>query len=178
MAKPEIGIRRASAGDENALAVVGAATFLESFIDQITGPDLIQHCQNQHAPEAYLAYLSATDPRYACWLVEYLPTGVPIGYGVTCPPDLPVDGLAGDIELKRIYSFSKFHGSGAGRLISEAADAYGLSLGCTRILLGTYKGNARAIAFYHREGYRQIGTRAFHVGKQVYDDIVMAKPLV
>lgn len=177
MAKPEMGIRRATVGDENALAVVGAATFLESFIDQITGPDLVKHCQTQHAPEAYSNYLTATDPRYACWLVEYLPTGAPIGYGVTCPPELPIETHTHDIELKRIYSFSKFHGSGAGRMLSEAADAHGAALGCDRMLLGTYKDNHRAIAFYKREGYVQVGTRAFHVGDQVYDDIVMAKSL-
>ena len=177
MAKPEIGLRRATLGDENALSVVGAATFLESFIHDIPGPDLVKHCQVQHALEIYRSYLSAEDPRYACWLVEYLHTGAPIGYAVTCPPDLPIDSAADDIELKRIYIFSKFHGSGAGKLLGDAADAHGRALGCKRMLLGTYEGNERAIAFYTREGYTTIGTRQFQVGDRVFDDIVMAKSL-
>jgi len=173
----DLAMRRAGDGDQNALSVVGAATFLESFIEQIPGHDLVRHCQTQHAADIYIGYLTRQDPRYACWLVEYTPTGAPIGYAVTCPPELPVETGAQDIELKRIYVFSKFHGSGAGKHLQQAADNHGRDLGCSRILLGTYEGNARAIAFYRREGYSKIGRRKFQVGNIQFDDIVMAKPL-
>jgi ribosomal protein S18 acetylase RimI-like enzyme len=46
-----------------------------------------------------------------------------------------------------------------------------------RLLLGTYEENRRAIAFYAREGYAQIGTRQFQVGDKLFDDIVMGKTL-
>jgi len=172
-----IQIRKAAPGDEYALGAVGSGTFLESFIEEISGSDLITHCQKQHSVEAYRAFLSASDPRYGCWLAEYAATGAPVGYAVTCPPDLPVPYGPADIELKRIYVFSKYHGSGAGRLLNDQADAHGRALGAPQILLGTYRENRRAIAFYKREGYAQVGTRQFQVGSQTYDDIVMAKNL-
>ncbi len=171
----DIRIRRANPGEENTLSVIGAATFLEAFTFDIKGSALVAHCQSQHSPEVYRAYLEADDPRYACWIAEYAATGAPIGYAVSCPPDLPVDVGENDIELKRIYVFSRFHGTGAGKALNHLIDAHGQSLNCPRILLGTYEENHRAVAFYKREGYVQVGTRQFNVGSEVYDDIVMAK---
>lgn len=168
---------RAGPTDAHALSAIGSATFLESFIEDIPGPDLVKHCHEQHSVQAYRAFLTAHDPRYACWIAEYAKTGAPIGYAVTCLPDLPVETGENDIELKRIYVFSRFHGSGAGRALNDLADAHARSLNCPRILLGTYDENKRAIAFYRREGYVQVGTRRFQVGDQLFDDIVMAKTL-
>jgi ribosomal protein S18 acetylase RimI-like enzyme len=46
-----------------------------------------------------------------------------------------------------------------------------------RLLLGVYAGNTRAIRFYQKQGFEQIGDRRFQVGDRFYDDIVLAKPL-
>ncbi|MEM1036855.1 MAG: GNAT family N-acetyltransferase [Pseudomonadota bacterium] len=174
---PNISIHRAAPGDEHTLGAIGSATFLESFIEDIPGPDLIKHCHTQHSVETYSEYLTKSDPRYACWIASYAKTGAPIGYALTCPPDLPMENTDTDIELKRIYVFSRFHGSGAAKALNDLADAHARNLNCRRILLGTYEDNQRAIAFYHREGYEKIGTRQFQVGDQIFDDIIMAKPL-
>ena len=173
----KISIRKAAPGDEYALGAVGIGTFLESFVEIIPGPDLVAHCHKQHSVEMYRGYLTADDPRYACWIAEYAATGAPIGYAVTCAPDLPVEHDPNDIELKRIYVFSKYHGTGAGRLLNDACDAYGRVLNAPNILLGTYEENHRAIVFYKREGYAKIGDRQFQVGDKLFDDIVMAKVL-
>ncbi len=59
----------------------------------------------------------------------------------------------------------------------EAAIADALSLGATRLLLGTHAGNLRAIAFYRRNGFVDAGTRTFQVGSQTCCDLIFAKPL-
>lgn len=153
------------------------ATFLESYTELIPGPDMLMHCQTQHSARAYADYLNSTDPRHACWLAEYAATGAPIGYATTCPPDLPVPLQDGDVELKRIYVLSRFHGSGAGKRLSDTVMAFARGLQAPRLLLGTYQDNQRAVAFYKREGFTQIGTRQFQVGHQVFDDIVMGMAL-
>jgi len=121
--------------------------------------------------------LENPDPRFACWLAEYTETGSPIGYATTCAPDLPVGLHDGDVELKRIYVFSRFHGSGAGKRLNDAVTKHAIALTAPRLLLGTYQENHRAVAFYKREGFEQIGARKFKVGDQLFDDIVMAKAL-
>jgi ribosomal protein S18 acetylase RimI-like enzyme len=49
--------------------------------------------------------------------------------------------------------------------------------GAARLLLGVYGQNAAAIGFYQRLGYRQVGTRRFQVGANLYDDVILALPL-
>lgn len=169
-----ITIRPAVSGDEQALGLVGAATFLESYTQQIPGADLVAHCQNEHAPGIYKSYISSNNPFSACWLAEYSGTKAPIGYAVTSPvDDTIVAGQPDDIELKRIYVFSKYHGTGTGRELMMGALAHGREAGAKRMLLGTYDQNHRAVAFYERAGFEKVGERKFQVGNQIFNDIVM-----
>ena len=95
-------------------------------------------------------------------------------------PSIPaptVGGQPGDIELKRIYVFSKYHGTGTGRDLMTRALQHAREVGAKRMLLGTYDQNHRAVAFYKREGYALVGTRQFQVGDRLFDDVIMAKPL-
>lgn len=171
----EITLRRARPEDTERLAHIGAATFLESYVELIEVNSMMSHCTHQHSREVYTNYLS--NPACAVWLAEYAATGAPIGYAVNCPPDLPIPLQPGDVELKRIYVLSRFHGSGAGPRLMQAAIDDARQRGAPRLLLGTYQDNNRAIAFYRKAGFALAGTRQFQVGDQVYDDIVLAKPL-
>ncbi|GAA0737006.1 GNAT family N-acetyltransferase [Sphingomonas japonica] len=165
-------LRRAAADDIDRLAVVGAATFLDAFAGVIDGDAVVAHCLGQHDAATYRALLAKRDA--AAWLAEI--GGAPVGYSLLCPPDLP-GAQAGDIELKRIYALSRFQGSGIGAALLAPAAAHARNGSAARLLLGVYQGNARAIAFYRREGFAVIGTRSFAVGSATYQDWVMALPL-
>jgi diamine N-acetyltransferase len=184
-------LRRATPDDAVALALVGAATFLEAFTWMLPGADIIAHCEKNHTPEAYRAYLAQPDTRIT--LAVAATGGAPIGYAMLTAPDLPsFDVLPGDIELKRIYLFSRFRSSrtpvldASGRPIAglrvaqalmDAAIADGHALNKSRLLLGTHEGNERAIAFYRRNGFTEAGTRTFQVGSQRCCDLIFARPL-
>ena len=60
-----LSLRRAGPGEELARALVGAATFLDAYIHDIPGPDLIPHCTRQHSRAAYRDFLTESDPRWA-----------------------------------------------------------------------------------------------------------------
>lgn len=172
---PEFRIRRAGAADAEALSHIGAATFLESYTEIIDGPDMVAHCTRQHSCAVYGAYLA--DPAAAVWIAEFGATGAPVGYAVNCLPDLPIALQDGDLELKRIYAFSRFHGAGIGQALMLASLEDARRRGAPRLLLGTYQDNHRAVAFYTRHGFTFAGTRQFQVGTRLFDDIVMSKPL-
>ncbi len=173
MLKSEVTIRSAELGDEHALALVGAATFLETFAGVLGGRDIISHCSSAHTIEKYGSWLK--DSRCALWLVEHSPDGAPIGYCVLSPSDLPVpDPSPNDVELKRIYVLSKFRGAGIGRHLVERVRDRARETGACRLLLGVYAHNRDARAFYERVGFVQVGTRKFVVGERAYDDVVMA----
>lgn len=164
-------IREAGEGDASALALVGAATFLETFAAILDGDAIIAHCAAQHSDAAYRAYFAAGA---RAWIAEAQPGGAPVGFALIGAPDLAV-ARDGDIELKRIYSLSRFHGSGMGAALMEQAVA--AASDHRRLLLGVYAHNVRALAFYRKQGFADIGTRQFNVGGKLYDDLVLARPL-
>lgn len=163
-------IRPAGPGDAAALSLIGGATFLESFADMIDGKAIVEHCARQHSVQAYQAYF---DKGARIWIAE-TQTGASIGYAMLTDPDLP-GATAGDVELKRIYLLSRFHGGGLGAALLQTAIAG--SAGFARLVLGAARDNARANAFYRKHGFSQINERQFDVGGVLYDDVVLARPL-
>jgi ribosomal protein S18 acetylase RimI-like enzyme len=191
-----VTLRRATIADASALALAGAATFLEAFTWMLPGPDIILHAANNHNVAAYENYLA--DPNTRITLALSSPAtdfsdqpGAPVGYALLTTPDLPtLDVRPSDIELKRIYLFSRFRSvpvlDPAGQPIPnlrpaqalmDAAIADARSLHRTRLLLGTHANNLRAIAFYRRNRFTEVGSRTFQVGTQVCYDLIFAKPL-
>lgn len=168
-------LRRAVAHDVDRLALVGAATFLETFAGILDGDAIVAHCQKEHSPAAYRRYL---DDGGQAWLVEAAIGGAPVGFALVGNPNLPGASSDGtDLELKRIYTLSRFHGGGVGGALMQEAVSHAERAGFRRLLLGVYIGNARARAFYARMGFSQIGERTFRVGDRDYDDVVLARPL-
>jgi diamine N-acetyltransferase len=169
----EIVLRTCVPGDEEALALVGAATFLETFAGLLTGPDILAHCRVQHAASQYAAWLA--DAKYRLCLAEL--QGAPVGFTVLSPPDLPVAVTQDDIELKRIYLLHRFQGDGLGRALLEWSAAQARELGKRRLLLGVKADNTAALAFYDRVGFVRIGERKFLVGTMLCDDYILSLAL-
>ncbi|MFD2134552.1 GNAT family N-acetyltransferase [Novosphingobium resinovorum] len=163
-------LRPAGPDDADALALVGAATFLESFAGLIDG-GLVAHCAKQHSADAYRAYFAKGAK---AWLAEIEPGGAPVGYALLCEPEIE-HAQPGDIELKRIYLLSRFQGSPIASSLMQAVIAE--AAGATRLLLGVKDDNHRAFSFYAKHGFETIGTRRFDVGGKTYDDFVLARPL-
>jgi diamine N-acetyltransferase len=167
-------IRRATPEDAPALSLLASATFLETFVDTRIGSDIVTHCALNNRAESFARW--AANPAGAV-LLATSGTDAPLGYAVLVVPDLPVEPGPADIELKRLYALSRTHGSGLGRELLVESVAAARGLGRTRMLLGTAPWNARACAFYEREGFVRIGERQFRVGDSIVDDVVYARDL-
>ncbi len=187
-----VRLRRATAEDADALALVGAATFLEAFTWMLPGEDILAHCTTSHSAESYRAAFAKPDTRIT--LAVTARGGSPIGYAMLAAPDLPSFPLQpGDIELKRIYLLSRFRSRqrtpvldeagrpqpelSPGQALMNAAITDAQSMQFKRLLLGTHENNQRAIAFYLRNGFAKAGTRTFQVGSQCCCDLIFARPL-
>jgi diamine N-acetyltransferase len=187
-----VKLRRATANDAPALALVGATTFLEAYTWMIPGADIIAYCAKHHTADAYRAALDKPSTRIT--LAETAVGQSPVGYAMLTEPDLPSFAVhPGDTELKRIYLLSRFRSRryapvldatghpqpdlSAGQALMNAAIADAESMRCSRLLLGTNANNQRAIAFYRRNGFVEAGTRTFQVGSQCCCDIIFARAL-
>jgi len=162
-------------GDETALAVIGAASFLESYAGVVDGAAIVRHCAERQTPAVYAAALA--DPAQALWMCEMAPGAAPVGYLHLTAPDLPIHTRPSDLEIKRIYVLSKLQRAGLGRRLLQLAEDHARANGAERLVLGVYKGNAKALSFYDRVGFTRIGERDFDVGGAIDSDWVLAKPL-
>jgi ribosomal protein S18 acetylase RimI-like enzyme len=169
-------VREAGLGDEHRLALVGAATFLESYAGVLPGDDIISHCATKHSPAVYEDWLLGGEARI--WLAEAEDGRAPVGYAVMTPPDVPLPGAGpSDAEIRRIYVLHRFHKEKVGWTLMRTALDAARRTGKTRMLVGVYGRNDRAIAFYERVGFGIVGERKFQVGATLYDDLILGRPL-
>ena len=172
----DIQVRRCTTLDADALALIGKASFLETFAGVLGGSDIVTHCASAHCAALYGRWLG--DAAYQLWIAEIAPGQAPIGFMVVAPADLPVpDSSSKDLEIKRIYILSKFHGGGIGKQFIAEAVRHARERRIERLLLGVYAKNATAIGFYERSGFGKLGTRKFNVGGHDYDDHIMGMSL-
>lgn len=168
-------LRRATAADAPAVAMVAAASFLETFAGILPGEDIVAHCTRNSSIAKFAGW--ADDPAGVVTLAEHPDGHAPVGFTLLTTPDLPVAPIEGDVELRRIYALSITRGTGLGNRLMGQALADARALGARRVLLGVLGTNVRARAFYEREGFALAGERRFNVGAGWYDDVIYARAL-
>lgn len=176
MTDNDIRVRIAELADAPTLSLVAGATFLETFADIIPGPDIVAHVAVNNSAEKFWGWIGDGGSRV--WIAGLASTHAPIGYAVLTAPDLPaIPTNADDVELKRIYILSRYHGGGLAGRMMEAVVAEAQATGKARLLLGVYAANDRAIAFYRKQGFEIVGDRRFQVGAALFEDKIMARML-
>ncbi|WP_426173694.1 hypothetical protein [Massilia sp. TWR1-2-2] len=79
----------------------------------LDGAAIVGHCQKAHSASQYRDWLA--DAEVAIRLAKIAPGNAPVGYLVVAPPGLPMVDIGQDLELKRIYLPSHYHGGGTGK---------------------------------------------------------------
>lgn len=170
-AEDRAALRHAGPDDAAALALIGGATFLDTYAGLLPGAALVAHCERYHVTAAWQELLRTQG--VSCFLAE-ASGGAPIGYAVVSIPDLPGQ-RPGDVELRRIYVLSRWRRCGLGKALLALADAEARRRGALRLLLGVWERNEAARGFYQRQGFDQVGTRQFSVGPMICDDLVLGR---
>ena len=86
------------------------------------------------------------------------------------PPQLQTPSA---LELRRFYIDSTYHGRGVANVLMEQVLAVAAERGEPSLWLSAFSGNGRAIAFYHRWGFRIAGEHDFIVGTDRQRDYLM-----
>lgn len=166
--------RKAGPDDAEALAYLGAATFLASFAHDHPGKPLIEHLKYTHSTAYYADKLA--NPAVDIVIGE-TPLGAPVGYAMLMPPEHPELQQEGDWELKRFYLLGLWQGGGNGRALMQQALDVARARRAKRLLLAVYESNDRARSFYERAGFAYIGETIFMVGDMPFRDLVYARAM-
>jgi ribosomal protein S18 acetylase RimI-like enzyme len=79
----------------------------------------------------------------------------------------------GPLEIRRIYASQDFLGKGVGKELMQAAIREARQRGSGCVWLGVWEKNQRAIDFYRKWGFQEVGIHIFAVGDDPQHDIVM-----
>ena len=163
-------IRRATAADGSTLAELAARTFRQAFGAQNRPEDLELHLQTRYGTRQQEAELR--DPSMTAFLVEL--DGEAIGYAQVRagPPPSCISGPA-PLELFRFYVDEAWKGQGIARPLMDAVIAEARARSAERLWLGVWEENPRAIAFYGKCGFRDVGSQTFMVGTDPQRDRVL-----
>ena len=80
-------------------------------------------------------------------------------------------------ELSKLYVLERFCGKGVGYGLLREVERRAREQAATQLWLEVYALNPRAIAFYKRQGYRDIGQNWFQMEVNRYENRVMLKDL-
>jgi GNAT superfamily N-acetyltransferase len=165
-------IRNATVDDVDTLCRLGAATFRETY-RTISDPREVDEYADEHfTPAKVAAWFSRPCARTLLAFVGESP----VGYAHVRSAKVPAcvsDRKA--VELSRLYLLASAQGSGVGGALIEAALGAIAALGGRTVWLGAYDRNVKALAFYARRGFVQVGTHEFEFGGQVYADPVLTR---
>lgn len=167
-------IRIAKPADAVLVAALAERTFREAFSAQNPPDEMDRHCRAHFGEAIQKDEIAAADR--LTLLAES--RGRPAGFAQlrwTEPPGC-VDGSAPG-EIQRFYLLQEFHGTGVAATLMAACLAALRKRGSGVAWLGVWEENPRAIAFYRKQGFAEVGRKVFMVGTDPQRDLVMARTL-
>ena len=167
-------IRLAGPDDAAAVAAFGERSFREAFGADNRPEDMDAYCAATYAVERQRREMA--EPERVTLLAEM--EGRLVGYAQLRDGPAPSCVAGADpIEVLRFYVDRRWHGQGIARTLMAETLARARALGRRTVYLAVWERNARAIAFYRKVGFREVGAQPFQLGKDVQTDQVMVREL-
>lgn len=182
-------VRRAVPADAPALATVAAATFPLACPPGTSLTDIAAHVTRHLSAEAFGRHLA--DAARTVLVLEGPEaraggqdgSGPVLGYAMLVagePEDATVAAaltVRPTVLLDKFYLLPAVQGTGAAAVLMAAVTDAAGAAGASGVWLGVNRLNARASAFYERQGFRVVGARRFVVGARTHDDDVRERLL-
>lgn len=178
----QLSIREASPEEAPAVSELAGALFPDACPAGLGADHIARFIDTELSAQAFS---EAIDTGIVCHAAI---DGELIGYAYMVAPPAPYVGetlsLGGAqattvAYLSKLYVQGRWRGAGVAAALLEAVIVLACERwsGLTHVLLGTNAGNARALRFYRRHGFRKVGRRTFDVGGVSNDDYVLVRDL-
>jgi ribosomal protein S18 acetylase RimI-like enzyme len=168
-------LRKAHRHDAKQLADLAKRTFRETFGAQNTAEDMALHCQTSYSESIQDREISSPDmTTFVAEENERFVGFAQVRRGVS--PSCIIARSPG--EIQRLYVESEWHGKGLARDLMHACIEEMKSRGSDVIWLGVWERNPRAISFYKKFGFVEVGDHVFPLGRDLQRDIIMVRPTV
>lgn len=170
----DVDIRRAIPKDNDLLSRLGRQTFLDTFSAGNRPEDMAAYLDASFSPEKQASELA--DPLSVFLIAEI--NGEAAGYARLLHARAPsVIRARHPIQLVRLYADKRWVGRGVGAALMTACIALAQQQKCDGIWLGVWEENSRALGFYRKWGFSDMGTQHFLLGNDRQIDIIIWLPL-
>lgn len=144
------------------LSELEAKTFYDTFGKDNTPENMDAYLKASFSPEIQFNELSASENIFLIAEMD----GNPIGYSqlILNSKEKSVKGIK-PLEIQRIYASQEFIGKGVGKELMQAAMQEARQRGCDSIWLDVWEKNPRAIHFYKKWAFKEVGTQKFKLAK-------------
>lgn len=162
-------IRAGQPGDADRLAVLAAQVWLHTYCTNGINSEVAHYVLSELTVQRFSARLIEPGSHFLVaerneWLLGF----AAIKFGTPCP-----SGGMSTTELQTLYVQQHCSGQGIGRSLLQAAEAKARQQSDAPLWLSVNAQNARAIAFYARQGYCKTGTTYFVLGQGRHENHVL-----
>ena len=167
-------IRPATAADAAALAEFAARCFSDTYAKVNDPEDMALHLARTFSADIQAREIA--DPSGACLLA--IVEGRIAGYTVVRDGvSHPSVGGTRPCEVRRFYVDHAWHGRGLAPALMMGARSEASARGATTLWLTAWEENPRALGFYAKMGFRDVGVATFLLGRSAQTDRVLALSL-
>jgi GNAT superfamily N-acetyltransferase len=167
-------IRRSEPADAPALADFAARMFADTFGPYNRPEDMAAHLADRFGVHQQAGEIA--DPKILTFLVEAEDRLIGYTQIRRIPPPGCVTGEE-PVELGRFYVDRPWQGRGLAQRLMAVVWEAAKGLNGRTLWLGVWEGNPRAIAFYEKCGFRDVGSQEFLLGADLQTDCVMVADL-
>lgn len=167
-----IDIRPATLQDNELLAAIGAETFYDSYAADTSPEDMAGYLSASFSPEKQAAELA--DPLSRFFIASI--SGQVVGFVKVTFGDVPEEVMAQKpLGIAQLYVRKPWIGRGVGPWLMAWCLAEARTAGCDLVWLTVWEKNPRAIRFYTKWGFVEVGAQPFLFGKDLQRDLVMVR---
>jgi GNAT superfamily N-acetyltransferase len=154
--------------------VLATQVFLDTYAPEGIRPVIAREVLSETSTAAIDALLSRPDVRG----IVAERAGHLIGFAIVLSGSTHVDVVARrPAEVLRLYVQRRATGRGVGTLLLDAAERGAAASGNDALWLTAWAGNGRALDFYARRGYRDIGATTFVFEDERFENRLFRKDI-
>lgn len=168
-------VRKAELGDAVPLSLLAEKTFRDTFGAVNTAEDMALHCQHSYSPAIQAGEIAEPDRLTLLAEVE----GRLVGYAQLRWGRSPACvGSENAGEIQRLYVIDDYHGKGIAQDLMTASLEEMRARKVDTVWLGVWENNPKAMAFYRKYGFTEVGDHVFPLGQDPQRDVILSRRMV
>lgn len=172
---PDVSLRPAIPADAPCIGMLGIQVFLDTYAPDGVRPELAREAMQNFSAAAIEEQMASASISF----IVAERSGHLVGFAqLTHGTDHVLVPYERAAELNRLYVQKRFMSKGIGKALLQRAEALAASRGAEALWLTAWVENPRALAYYPKQGYSDVGATTYIFEDDHYENRLFVKELV